>query len=220
MSNDSNSSQSLLDIKELKENIIILKNGSFRAILMASSINFSLKSAEEQDAIIYGYQSFINSLDFPVQIVIGSRKMKIDSYLEKLKNIEKEQTNDLLKMQIAEYGDFVRQLVDMSNIMSKNFYVVIPFSMVESKQGGVFDKIGSIFGQRESASISQADFQKAKEQIMQRADFIAESLRGIGVQTALLGYQEIIELFYGIYNPDLSERKGIGDIDNIAIEKV
>lgn len=214
---ENNSSQSLLDIKEIKENIIILKNGGFRMILMASSINFSLKSAEEQDAIIYGYQSFINALDFPIQIVIDSKRMKVDSYLEKLKKIEKDQTNDLLKMQTAEYADFIKQLVDMSNIMSKAFYVAIPFSIMESKQNGIFDKIGSIFKQGESSAVSQADFQKVKEQIAQRADFIAENLRGIGIQTAPLGYQELIELFYGIYNSELSEKQGLGDIGGIAI---
>jgi len=217
---NTNSTQSFLDIKEIKDNLIILKNGSFRMILMASSINFSLKSLEEQDAIIYGYQNFINSLDFPLQIIASSRKMKIDPYLETLKKIEKEQTSDLLKMQTAEYADFIKQLVDMSNIMSKTFYIVIPFSMVESKQGGIFNKISSIFRQGKSVSISSAKLQKTKGQIMQRVDLVSESLRGIGIQTALLGYQEIVELFYDIYNPGLSEKQGIGDLDSIAINKV
>lgn len=214
---NNNSSQNLLDILEIRDGVIVLKNGGLRAVLMASSINFFLKSAEEQDAVIYGYQSFLNSLDFPVQIVVNSRRLKIDSYLDSLKKIEQEQVNDLLKMQTAEYMDFVSQLVEMSNIMSKTFYITVPFSFMETKGGGIADKILSAIKPGKAASGSEENFQQAKPQLMQRVDLVSSSLRSLGIQTAPLNAQELTELFYNIYNPDLSERGKIADVRELAI---
>jgi hypothetical protein len=122
------SSQNYLEITEIKDNVVIMKNGSLRAVLMVSSVNFALKSIDEQDAIIYRYQSFLNSLDFSIQIVVNSRKLNIDSYLDVLREEEKKQTSDLLRMQINSYIDYIGGLVKMANIVTKTFYIVIPFS--------------------------------------------------------------------------------------------
>lgn len=213
-----NSSQNLIDIDTIRDGVVVLKNGGLRAILMASSINFFLKSAEEQDAVISGYQSFLNSLDFPTQIVVNSRQLKIDTYLDSLQKNEKEQENDLLKMQTAEYIDFIKQLIEMSNIMSKSFYIVAPFSLVEGKQGGIVQKISSILKPKQIASASEEIFQQAKDQLMQRVDLVTSALSGLGVQSVMLGTQEIVELFYNIYNPDLSEKGKIAELEKLSIE--
>lgn len=130
--------QQFLDIAEIKEDVIVLKNGSYRGVLAVSSINYDLKSSEEQDAIINQYQNFLNSLDFPVQILINSRKLNINSYLEFIDNKEKEQMNELLRIQTAEYRNFIQQLVSVSNIMDKNFFIILPFSPIEDKNKGFF----------------------------------------------------------------------------------
>ncbi len=211
------SSQQLIDIEEIRDGVIVLKSGVLRAILMVSSVNFSLKSAEEQDAIIFGYQAFLNSLDFPLQVIINSRRLKIDSYLKTLSEIEKEQTNDLLKMQTAEYADFVKQLVEMSNIMSKTFYVVVPFSFMESKGTGIFNKITSILSAKNVPSAESKNFEKIKDQLLQRVSLVSSSLKNLGAKSAMLKTQEVIELFYNIYNPDLSDREKIADMSDISI---
>lgn len=213
-----NSSQNLIDIDTIRDGVVVLKNGGLRAILMASSINFFLKSAEEQDAVISGYQSFLNSLDFPTQITIISRQLKIDAYLEALKKSEKEQANDLLKMQTAEYIDFIKQLIEMSNIMSKSFYISVPFSMMETKQKGIGQKISSILKPKQMATASEENFQQTKGQLMQRVDLVTSSLGSLGVQTVMLNTQEIVELFYNIYNPDLSEKGKIAELGELSIE--
>ena len=122
------SAQDLLQIEEIRDGVLIMRNGGLRAILMVSSLNFALKSVDEQSAIIFQYQNFLNSLDFPVQIFIGSRKLNIEPYLMTLKEAEKKQINDLLKIQISEYTDFVRTFVKTANIVAKSFYIIVPFT--------------------------------------------------------------------------------------------
>jgi len=120
-------------MKEIKEGIIILKNNTLKAVMMVSSLNFALKSQEEQESIIYQFQEFLNSLDFSCQILVQSRKLNITGYLEKLKDLEKKQTNELLKVQTGEYRKFIEELIGGGSIMSKNFYVIVPYSILETK---------------------------------------------------------------------------------------
>src|SRR3989344_8343564 len=127
--------QQFLDIESVREDVIILKDGGLRVILMCSSVNFALKSESEQDAIIYQYQNFLNSLDFPLQLVVHSRKLNINPYLDTLRDRQKEEENDLLKVQTAEYAEFVKSFVNMTNIMSKIFYAVVPFTPAMLERG-------------------------------------------------------------------------------------
>src|SRR3989338_8311268 len=138
------STQALLDIAEIKESTIVMKDGSLRAIIVVSSTNFSLKSGEEQNALISSYQSFLNSLSFSIQIVMQSRKLDIHSYLDKLRAVMAEQTNDLLRMQTEEYIEYISKLIEFASIMNKNFYVIVPFSIQAAKEG-LFQKVGSLF---------------------------------------------------------------------------
>jgi KaiC/GvpD/RAD55 family RecA-like ATPase len=142
----SSSTQRYVEVEEIRDGVLVLKTGALRAVLLVSSINFDLKSSEEQDAIISQYQNFLNSLDFPVQILVQSRRFNIDPYIELLKARESQQMNELLRFQMREYQGFIKNLTEISNIMSKFFYVVVPFSPVENSQGGFFQKIGDIHG--------------------------------------------------------------------------
>lgn len=210
------SSQKYLEIAEIKDNVVVMKNGSLRAVLMVSSVNFALKSIDEQDAIIYRYQAFLNSLDFSIQIVVNSRQLNIDSYLEALREEEKRQTNDLLRMQIMSYMEYINGLVKMANIVTKTFYIVVPFSLVESKEGSVSSKLNSITN-ASSMIADRKSFEKYRDQLFQRVDHVVENLSGAGLRMTMLNTQELIELYYGIYNPEAIERKGLADVGDIDL---
>lgn len=213
------STQKYVDVDRIKDNVIVLKNGSLRAILTASSINFDLKSSEEQEAIIHQYQNFLNSLDFPVQIVISSRKLDINPYLELLKEKEVQQNNELLKFQISEYKNFIKNLTDLSNIMSKFFYIIVPFSPIETKNQGFFGKITSLLNPRQAVSEKNVLFETYKNQLWQRVDHINASLGGIGIRLTFLKTEEIIELLYNSYNPSMHTNTKISKVAEIELER-
>ncbi|MBI2020991.1 hypothetical protein HYS99_00570 [Candidatus Giovannonibacteria bacterium] len=203
--------QNILKIEEIRDGVLILKDGSYRAILMASSLNFALKSTEEQNAIIYQYQNFLNSLDFSVQFFIESRNLNIEPYIETLKETESKQTNDLLKIQITEYIDFVRTFVRAANIVSKSFFVVVPFSppLFNTPQEGLKNVFGGFFGKNKNVDANKLDqekFEEYKTQLWQRVDNVIQGLVRMGVKTVPLNTEEIIELFYGLYNPGELEK--------------
>ena len=208
------SSQKYLEISEIKDGIVIMKNGGMRAVLMVSSINFALKSIDEQDAIVYHYQSFLNSLDFSVQIVVNSRQLNLDNYLQILKDQEKKQLNELLRVQISSYIEYIQGLVKMANIVSKTFYVVIPFSSAESAGGAMKAIMG---GGSSKLLTNRATFEKYKDQLFQRVDHVIENLSGTGLHMTLLNTQELIELYYNLYNPEISEKKGLADISDLDL---
>jgi len=210
------SSQKYLEIAEIKDNVVVMKNGSLRAVLMVSSINFALKSIDEQDAIIYRYQSFLNSLDFSIQIVVNSRQLNIDSYLDALREEEKKQSSDLLRMQISSYVEYINGLVKMANIVTKTFYIVIPFSLAEAKDGNVKSRLSSITDASGVMS-NRKSFEKYRDQLFQRVDHIVENLGGTGLRMTMLNTQELIELYYNVYNPESVEKKGLADISEIDL---
>ena len=144
------STQLYLNIAEIKDDVLVLKNGGLRAILQTSSVNFNLKSEEEQNAIIYSYQSFLNSLDFPIQIVVQSRKLDVDKYIENVRNMAEKHENPLLKQQTLEYAEYVQKLIEYADIMEKNFYVIVPFDPYRAQKLNIFAK----FMQRISAQDS------------------------------------------------------------------
>ena len=162
-----NSTQDFLEIKDIREGVIILKNNSIRGILMVSSLNFALKSEEEQTAIIYAYQSFLNSLDFSCQIIIQSRKINITPYLDGLQELERRQTSDLMRQQTASYRKFIKEMVRGDMVMTKNFYVVIPYELMEifgasgiTKQ---FDFLKNVKGKKqETQEVKDQDFERCK----------------------------------------------------------
>jgi len=191
------SSQNFIEIKEIREGVVILKNKSMRGVLMVSSLNFALKSLDEQNAIISQFQNFLNSLDFSIQIVIQSRKLNITGYLEKLKTLEAKQTNELLKIQTAEYSGFIQELISRGSIMSKSFYVVVPFAVLDMPQGGI-----GFFNKKSKIEISEEKLKRGKTQLWQRMEFVAMGLRRCGLKSIPLNTSELIELFWALHHPE------------------
>lgn len=211
------STQKYVDVEEMRDGVMVLKNGALRAVLLVSSINFDLKSSQEQDAIISQYQAFLNSLDFPVQIVIQSRRFNIDPYLDSLKDEEKQQENELLRFQIGEYGNFIKKLSEVSNIMSKYFYIVVPFSPAEDQSSGFFQKMFGIFQPKQAVGMKGELFDTYKSQLLQRVDHVAAALSSTGVKVTQLSTEEMIELLYNSYNPSLYTTTIIKNPENIEL---
>lgn len=212
--------QDLIRIAEIRDGIAILNDGTMRAILMVSSVNFALKSEDEQSAIIFAYQDFINSLDFPIQISISSRKMDITPYIEQVKGMRDKQKNELLRLQMNEYINFVSQLVKDSNIMSKTFFVTIPFAITENKKEGFFSRIFK--GAKGAAGkhvVSDTEFEHTKNQLLQRVEQVAVGLRSVGLRVVPLQTPELLELFYTFYNPTTSRNQRLRNIGQLKIEE-
>jgi len=191
-------------IEDIQEGTIVMRGDSLRAILMTSSTNFALKSTDEQDALITKYQALLNSLDFPIQILVLSRKLDISDYQAALEQRKKEQPNELLKIQITEYVEFIKNLVQVSNIMNQSFFVVIPLAKVEKKEGGFIERLGLF--QNKSASDQTKSLDDLKAQLWQRVEYVVSGLAGLGLKAVPLNTQEITELFYHLYNMGLEEK--------------
>ncbi len=199
--------QDFVPIKEIRDGVLILKDGAMRAILMASSLNFALKSGENQQAIIMQFQNFLNSLDFSVQIHLESRRLDIRPYISLLEERYKEQENDLMKTQTREYIEFIRNFTENSNIMSKTFFVVIPYSGGVLKQGGIsLPFIGRKEDRKSDTKEKWSSFEEERSQLEQRTSVVEQGLARCGIRTARLGTEEIIELFYKIFNPGETEK--------------
>ena len=195
------STQNFLEIAEIKEGVLVLKTGHIRSVLMVSSANFALKSQEEQEAIVFQFQNFLNSLDFPLQIVVQSRRLNITGYIDSLKALEANQQNQLLKEQTADYRGFVEQLIKGGSIMAKNFFVVVPFSLAEVVGGIQKDTQQN----KKTGKLSENQFQRMKNQLWQRLEFTALGLRRAGLQVAPLNSEELIELFWSSHHPKEAE---------------
>jgi hypothetical protein len=199
------SAQQYVDIAEIKDNVVILKNGTLRAVLMVSSINFDLKGTQEQEAIVAAYQNFMNSLDFPIQIVISSSRLDIKPYLELLEEKEKIQENELLRFQISEYRGFIKNMVGAASIMTKAFYVVIPFALTEGSKEGFLDRIKIALNPKQAMLEKQMEFENYKNQLWQRVDHVVAGLGGTGIKMEPLKTEELIELYFNAYNPTVVE---------------
>ena len=212
MAINAKAAQEFVPIKEVRNGVIILKDGGLRAVLIASSINLSLKSSDEQVAIINQFQSFLNGLDFPTQIVVQSRRLDIRPYLLTLEERMKEQTEQLLKIQTKEYIEFIRSFTDEVNIMTKSFFIVVPYSSTVIKSGSGF--IDNIMGsgapkkviEDNKRAIEMASFEEKRTQLDQRVGVIIGGLGGLGIRSTQLKTEEVVELFYKTFNPgDISQ---------------
>ncbi len=211
-------SQRFLDIAEIREDTVVMKDGTLRAVLLVSSINFALKSVDEQSAIVQAYMQFLNALDFPVQIVIQSRKMNIDNYMNQLKENEKNLENELLKKQISDYRDFVKQLVQLGDIMQKRFFVIVPLNPATDKQKNFFQRLGEIFSPSLAVHVSDERFQKQKFSLNLRVNQIISGLSSMSLNAIQLDTQSLIELYYGVYNPELMDTQRLGDISQLQVD--
>lgn len=221
--NPMNSTQTHLRIAEIRENVVVLKNGGMRAVLKTSSINFNLKSEDEQNAIIYSYQNFLNSLEFPIQILVRSKKLDIDDYIEQVKKLGEKQENKLLQEQTFEYSQYIKRLVEYADIMQKEFYVIVPYDPLRAQNTGSTGIFHSFF-QRLAPKDSYADiktrraeFNNVKKSLNQRINVVKSGLENCGLKVDQLETMDLIELFYDSYNPLTSRTQKIKDLGNTAI---
>ncbi len=196
MASAPNPTQQFVPVKEIRNGVVILKDGSYRGVLICSSINFGLKSADEQHAITLGFQNFLNTLDFSVQIVMNSRKMDLRPYLALLGEKAAEQKTELMRIQLREYIEFIRSFADQANIMTKSFYVVVPYSPHVSATASA-----ASFFKKSTPETSEGSFEVDRVQLEQRLNLVASGLSGTGVRAIPLGTEEIIELLYRSFNP-------------------
>lgn len=192
--------QKFVRLKEVRDGIAILKDGSMRAILLASSVNFALKSSDEQRAILSQFQSFLNTLDFSLQVYVQSRELDIRPYLNQLKERTTLQENELMQVQLREYIGFIENFTKEVDVMTKSFFVVVPYTPTTSVQKGV---TGLFSNKKNAASgTDQYRFEEHRMQIEQRIGVVSQGLNRVGVRTAVLGTEEVTELFYHLYNPN------------------
>jgi len=208
MAQTTNATQEFVPIKEVRDGIVILKDGGMRSILLCSSLNFSLKSEDERNAILLQFQDFLNSLDFSIEIVIQSRKLDIRPYIALLEGQEKLQTNNLMKIQVREYIEFIKSFTESTNIMTKNFFIVVSYSpaILTASKASSF---GSRFGlgtKQEKVTTTEANFDENRSQLEERLSVVEQGLVRSGIRVARLGTEEVIELFYKAFNPGETEK--------------
>jgi len=213
------STQKYLDIAEIKDNTVIMRDGTMRVVLMVSSINFYLKSEDEQDAIISSYVSFLNNLTFPLQVVIQSREMNIEEYLNRMKEKAHEQTNELLKMQTNEYISFIKEFVSDSKIMSKKFYIVVPYNPLSDKQKKFFSRFLETLKPARLIKMKEKYFIRRRRELTRRLDTVISGLSSVGLHAVELDTQSLIELYYNSYNPRVSANEKLTAIKDLRINK-
>lgn len=199
------SSQDFVPIKEIRDGVVVLKDDSMRGIIMTSSINFALKGADEQNAIIYQFQNFLNSINFSIQIFVQSRRLDIRPYIALLEKVRKDQTNDLLQIQTKEYIEFIKSFTESVNIMTKSFFIVIPYipAIIQGRKS----MLSSLLGKSEQATKERSEvFEENRLQLLQRMEVVMGGLTRIGVRAVPLGTEEIVELYYKLFNPGDTEK--------------
>jgi hypothetical protein len=201
-----NATQKFVPIRDVRDSVVLLEDGNMRGILMASSLNFSLKSSDEKQAILLQFQDFLNSLDFSVQIFVQSRRLDIRPYIALLQERYKDQVNDLMKIQTEQYINFVKNFTESASIMTKSFFVIVPYdSALISSAGGLASALP--FGNKNQERELDLDkFEENKVQLEQRMGVVEQGLVRCGVRVARLGNEEIMELFYKMFNPGESEK--------------
>lgn len=203
--NPSKTTQDFVPIREIRDGVIILKNGGMRSVILASSLNFALKSHDEQSSILMQFQNFVNSLDFSIQIFIQSKKLDIRPYIALLEDRYKDQLTELMKIQVREYIEFIRTFVESTSIMSKSFFVVIPYDPAIINPKG---PLGSLLPSKNKTPEENADaqFQEFRSQLEQRVAVVEQGLVRCGIRAAELGTEEVVELYYKLFNPGETEK--------------
>jgi hypothetical protein len=213
------STQRYLDIAEVRDDTIVLRDGGVRAVIMVSSMNFALKSQEEQEAIVYGYQSFLNSVDFPMQMLVQSRILNIKPYLDMLEQREKTQLNELLRIQTQQYREYIQQLIQISNIMDKSFYITVPFHPLESKEETFFSRLGKVFSPTKVIATNRREFEARRRQLSERVQRVQVGLNTLGLKSIVLNTAELIELVYNTYNPEIRGARSLGEVEELAVDR-
>ncbi len=213
------STQQYLDIAEIKENTIIMKDGTLRAVLLVSSINFALKSEDEQNAVIDSYVRFLNNLSFTLQISIQSRELDIDNYIQYLQDKEKEQTNKLLKFQTSDYIEYIKELTSLGKIMNKRFYVIVPYDPLTDKHKSFLSSIGEAIKPATIIKLKEKTFLKYQEMLNRRVESVVGGLDSMGMTVVRLDTQSLVELYYKSYNPETAKNQNLADLEKLRVEK-
>jgi hypothetical protein len=213
--------QIYMKISEIRDDTLVLKNGGIRAVLNVSSINFNLKSEEEQNSIIYSYQGFLNTLEFPIQVVIRSKKLDIDAYLDKLKKIGEKQPNPLLQRQTFEYVEYIAKLVEYADIMQKEFFVVVPYDPYRAQKVNMIQKFMQSLQAKDSYDTIKhrhEEFETLKKSLNQRVSTVKVGLENCGIKVTQLTTKDLIELFYNTYNPTVARYEKAKQNDQLNIQ--
>ena len=216
------STQTHLRFGEIRDNTLVLRNGGVRAVLKTTSINFNLKSEQEQDSIIHGYQGFLNSLEFPIQILIKSKKLDIDDYIDQVEKLGEKQENKLLQEQTFEYAQYIRKLIEYADIMEKEFYVVVPHDPPRSAGLNVFQSFFQRMAPKDTYSdvkMRHKEFSRLVKDLTQKVNIVKAGLENCGLKVQQLETQELIELFYNSYNPTIYRTSKIKDLEEMAIDQ-
>ncbi|MEI6835392.1 MAG: hypothetical protein WCK59_01030 [Candidatus Falkowbacteria bacterium] len=214
----STSTQEYLDIAEIKDNTVIMKDGTLRCVLLVSSINFALKSEDEQNAVIDSYVRFLNNLSFTLQIVVQSRELDINNYLEYLEGKEKEQTNKLLKSQTGEYIEYIKELTSLGKIMNKRFYVVVPYDPATDKHKSFFSSFKDAIRPASTIILKEKIFARYQEMLDRRVESVVSGLESMGVAVERLDTQGLIELYYKTYNPETAKNQNLADVKKLRVD--
>ncbi len=209
------STQNHLLISEIRDGLVIMRDGGLRMVVMASAVNFDLKSPSEQDAIESSYQGFLNGLHFPIQILIRSRRMNLDNYLTDLERLQSEQGNKLLAGLMEDYIFNIRGLVQDINIMDKEFFVVVPYYTLIATKEGINSKVQKAMTANKEVVQSVETYEAHKRELVQRTNMVAQNLAQIGIRAAVLNTQELIELFYSVYNEDESQNQPLVEVEDL-----
>lgn len=196
-----NTTQSFVPLRDIKDNVVILKNGQLNMILLASSINFALKSGDEQEAILRQFQSFLNTIDFSIQFYVQSRRLNIQPYLDLLAGREEAQDNDLMKIQLREYMQFVKTFTTEVDVMTKSFFVVVPYTPVAANLQSNLGGFKELIGGKKDVYFDDKNFAEHKLQLEQRVALVEQGLSSVGSRTILLQNEELVEMYYHIFNP-------------------
>ena len=222
-----NSTQNALQIAEIRDGIVIMNDGSFRSVIMVKSVNFDLMSPQEQEAVEYSYQGFLNSLYFPIQIFMRSQKIDLQPYIEKLDKIRSEHDNMLLALLMEDYIGYIDALSQQANIMDKRFYVVVPFFPITDVQKALTQSknfvsgISSMFSNKDQhVVINEGDLENAKTELRNRVQSVLSGLLQSGIQGLPLDTQELIELYYDTYNPDTAPRQQLKDFGQMTADVI
>ena len=212
------STQKYLKIAEIKEDTVVLANGSLRAVLLVSSINFALKSEEEQNAIVASYISLLNSLEYPLEIVIQSRQLNIDNYLNRLQAQASAQVNELLKVQTAEYLKYIKELVALGEIMTKKFFLITSYDPLAIKKGGFFRQFKAVFAPAKTIKLQTKRFHEYKELLDQRVNNLIAGFAAMSAGAVRLDTEALIELYYSLYNPESQSAPMFSEIGKLQVD--
>ncbi|HEY6737079.1 MAG TPA: hypothetical protein VI322_05175 [Candidatus Saccharimonadia bacterium] len=211
------STQQTLLISEIKDGVVVLRDGSIRGVILGSAINFELMSTQEQEGIEYAYQGFLNSLHFPIQIVVKSQQIDLSAYIEKLETRRSEQPNELLGALMDDYIANIKALVQEVNIMDKQIYVVVPYfpPLVEQKQNLVTN-LKNASAMPPEITVGEEQFRQYKQELSERMALVTSGMTQMGVRAIALGTQELVDLYYTWYNPDVAQNQKLIDVNQLT----